>query len=524
MAPPPAPPQSLGDVARLLGVSAGYLKVVLNSGLRYTVFHIPKKSGGEREVAAPLSPLKDLQKKLLAVLESYYSGRSPAHGFIKGRSIVSNAKVHAKARYVLNIDLEDFFPNIHFGRVRGLLRGKPYFFGRDAAKCIANLCCRMGKLPQGGPASPIISNMICGKLDADMKRLAKKYYCTYTRYADDLTFSTGASSFPKAIAYKAHGGAGDLALGDELKNAIQSNGFNVNLKKVRLATKHQRQEVTGLTTNRFPNVQRRFVRQVRAMLHAWKKYSYELAQEEFWQRYDRRFRGGRRPQFSNVVRGKIEFIGSVRGKSDPLYWRLLRQYAALDTTCVLKEPDEFVEYDIQELKSAIWVLMDKSTYNQSTAFSLKSVGIVTCDHGITDESSLVLIDASDPLETEYKAEVVRRDQKLDLAILRATVPHPKEMRIGEDAEVKQRDPIRLMGFPAYHKGAEVSMYEGYVVNEYQVEHIRRLNISAPIIPGNSGGPVLNKGNRVIGVAIKGGAGELNGVVPISLVFRIGPPT
>jgi RNA-directed DNA polymerase len=191
--------------------------------------------------------------------------------------------------------------------------GKPYFWGKKAATSAANLCCRDTVLPQGAPTSPIIANMVCAKLDSELKTLAKKFHATYTRYADDITFSTMSQSFPKVLAVHAGELTRQVEVGDELRKIIESNGFSVNTKKTRLA-RHERQEVTGLTTNRFPNVQRRFVRQIRAMIHAWRRHGLDKAQSEYWTKFDHRNRQGKRPSFARVVRGKIEFVGSVRGK------------------------------------------------------------------------------------------------------------------------------------------------------------------------------------------------------------------
>lgn len=310
-----------------------------------------------------------------------------------------------------------------------------------------------------------------------------------------------------------------MHLGDELIDIIRLNGFSIQDKKVRLTNRHQRHEVTGLTVNKFPNVQRRFVRQVRAMLHAWKKYGYAKAQSEFIAKYDRRPRP-HPSSFARVVKGKIDFVGQVRGNSDPLYWRLLRQYAALDGNFALKEPPNFVEFDIEEIKKAVWVLIDKSTLAQSTAFMLKGSGLVTCEHGIKDPTQMYAFRSRDPLKTEYQVAVLSKDQKLDLAVLKPSFGKSKELGFGDDSIVKQLDPIRLVGFPQHHDGADVSIHEGHLVNEYEFEKLRRFHISPTIIQGNSGGPVLSAGNQVIGVAIKGGPGELNAVVPISYLFHL----
>jgi S1-C subfamily serine protease len=255
------------------------------------------------------------------------------------------------------------------------------------------------------------------------------------------------------------------------------------------------------------------------MLHAWREFGYDLAEEEFRKRYDRRSRL-HKPSFANVVKGKIEFIGHIRGATDPLYWRLLRQYAALDSTFVLRESASFVEFDVAEIKKAIWVLVDKSTSLQFTGFMLRGFGLVSCDHGIQDKRQVYAFQSRDPLRTEYHIQVRANDQKLDLAVLEPPVRMSKDLRFGDDSVMRQLDPIRLLGFPQHHDGADVSIHEGHIVHEYQFENMRRFHISPTIIQGNSGGPVLNSQNQVIGVAIKGGPGELNAVVPISLLYRL----
>jgi RNA-directed DNA polymerase len=261
--------QDRDDIAQLLEVTIKQLNFhlyVLPSEKKYKVFTIPKKSGGTRQISAPASPIKIIQRKLKQVLETVYNPKPATHGFVTGRSIVSNARLHKKRRYVLNLDLENYFPTIHFGRVRGMFMGNPYHLNDEVATILAQICCHQGVLPQGAPTSPIISNMICARLDAKLQQLAKEHQCTYSRYADDITFSTNRSKFPSALAHLSD--IGQVEIGDELSSVIQENGFQVNPKKTRLQVKQQRQEVTGLTVNKYPNVRRRYVKQVRAILHA----------------------------------------------------------------------------------------------------------------------------------------------------------------------------------------------------------------------------------------------------------------
>jgi len=187
--------KTLQDVADLLEVDQAHLKYHLYispRSTRYTIFEIPKRSGGTRKITAPVTALKIIQRKLNQVLQHvYYDKRRPSvHSFIPNHSILTNAGKHLGRKWVLNLDLKDFFPSITFPRVIGLFKKKPYEIPAPAATVLAQICCFEDKLPQGAPTSPIVSNMLCAKLDNELGRLARKHKCKYTRYADDITLST----------------------------------------------------------------------------------------------------------------------------------------------------------------------------------------------------------------------------------------------------------------------------------------------------------------------------------------------
>jgi len=197
--------QHARDVAALLEVKYPDLTWHLyrrGMDTNYTTFEIKKRSGGTREIRAPISALKILQEKLCYILQLIYRVRRPVHGFAIGRSIVSNASPHVGKSFVLSVDIEDFFPSINFGRVRGMFMAAPYDVPERAATVLAQLCCYDNQLPQGAPTSPVVSNMVCGKLDSELHRLARRNRCVYTRYADDLTFSPwnpDVTRFPRAL-------------------------------------------------------------------------------------------------------------------------------------------------------------------------------------------------------------------------------------------------------------------------------------------------------------------------------------
>jgi RNA-directed DNA polymerase len=331
------------DLANLLEVSESHLRFhlyAIDKEKRYTSFRIPKKSGKTREIQAPVKELKILQKKLNAVFKLIYKPKFSTHGFTQDKSIITNAQLHIKQNCLLNIDLEDFFPSINFGRVRGLLRAKPYACNEEIATMIANLCTHKNQLPQGAPTSPILSNMICASLDSALQRLSKKHKCLYSRYADDITFSTALSEFPKEIVYFSEEDK-KVCLGSELLDIISNNGFKINHPKTRLRTNKEHQEVTGIVVNEKLNLNRTYIRKVRAMLHAWEKYGLENAQSHFLNKYY--INPGFQkecPPFQYVLRGKIEFIGRVRGKDDYIYKNFLHKLKRLSPELV---PDSLTD-------------------------------------------------------------------------------------------------------------------------------------------------------------------------------------
>jgi len=325
------------DVADLLEIdrqNLNYHLYISPRSTRYTTFDIPKRSGGTRKISTPVTALKIIQQKLNQVLQQVYEPRPPVHSFIPGHSILTNARTHVRREWVLNVDLKEFFPSITFPRVRGLFIAKPYEIAPGAATVLAQICCFESKLPQGAPTSPIVSNMLCAKLDNELYRLARKHKCRYTRYADDITFSTGESDFPPALANI--NSQGQLEVGDELNRIIHENWFEVNPDKLRLRTRNLWQEVTGLTVNERPNVKRRYVRQLRAMLHAWERFGLDNAEQEFLKRhYQKKHRAPfkKPPTLDQIINGKIAFLGMVVGKDNPIYLRYYHQFRRL---CLLR--------------------------------------------------------------------------------------------------------------------------------------------------------------------------------------------
>jgi RNA-directed DNA polymerase len=493
---------STRDVATLLEVTPKKLAYYAYRNRTYKTFEIKKRRGGMRVISAPANNLKLIQMKINYVLRLVYRTKGAVHGFAIGKSIVTNAAAHTKRHYILNIDLKDFFGSINFGRVRGMFMARPYSLGNGAATILAQLCTFNGVLPQGAPSSPIVTNMICGRLDSEIKKLAATYRCRYTRYADDITLSASLRSFPEALARLDTKETGPkCVVGEELTKVVKSNGFEVNPEKVRLLLPSQRQEVTGLVTNRFPNIPRAYIRQLGGLLHAWEIHGPDATANEFFKKHDPKCRvGASADLMRRVVRGKIDFVGRVRGIDDPVYRKLLLAFSVLNPECNIHIADD-IDTHFEVIRRALWVLEGPST--QGTAFMLEGCGLVTCAH-VLGEEGLFLYSPSAPL-LRYPVTGSRHDGDRDLAVLEAAgIPKYKELRVGDSTKLRLHDPITLMGFPEQTKGDQSIVHRGEVTSERRIRLGQaRILISAPIVGGNSGGPVLDSRNRVIGIAATG---------------------
>ena len=276
---------TLSDVARLLGfkpATLSYILYVKSAPSKYKKFDIPKRSGGTRHICAPLGDVKLLQRHVADLLQNCVEDINKAnkrsdddehpdriaHGFKRKRSIITNALQHRKRRYVFNVDIKDFFGSINFGRVRGYFIADKYFqLQPKVATVLAQIACFENTLPQGSPCSPIIANLIGHIVDIHIVKLCERVGCTYTRYADDLTFSTNKSTFPDQIAIQIPGNDHSWLPGSELSHLIAKCGFALNPKKTRMQYRDSRQEVTGLIVNSKVNVRSEYRHTVRAMIH-----------------------------------------------------------------------------------------------------------------------------------------------------------------------------------------------------------------------------------------------------------------
>ena len=317
---------------------------------RYTIFQIPKKRGGSRVIHAPVPGLKAILQTLNYVLLCVYGEgyENCAMGFVPGKSIKDNAKRHTGKQYVYNIDLKDFFPSVELHRVKAVLKQPPFNLSAEReplAFIIANLCCevmeverinetgepikkRLAVLPQGAPTSPSITNFIARKMDRRLTGAAKRFGATYTRYADDITFSSN---------HNLYGNGSELF--QEVRKIIAEQGFVINESKVRLQKPWFRQEVTGLIVNRHPNVQRKYVKELRQWIYLWETYGYEKATLLF-----RRDYAGSAPKASAVIpplervlEGKLMYMKMVVGEEHSTWRKLYDRFSVLSSSRMISQ-------------------------------------------------------------------------------------------------------------------------------------------------------------------------------------------
>lgn len=207
----------------------------------YQIFTIPKKGGGERLIETPTAPLKKCLQKLNEYLQAlYYLHKTEAaYGFVAQpdndpapRNIVANARRHIGNPYLLNMDMKDFFHQVYTIRMREVFQQMPFAFNDETVHLLAQLVTFNGRLPMGAPTSPVCSNFAAIQLDNELLMYAKQHGLTYTRFADDLSFSASAP-LPKNIAA-------------DITSILLAHRFTINPKKIKQFNAKEVKMVTGL--------------------------------------------------------------------------------------------------------------------------------------------------------------------------------------------------------------------------------------------------------------------------------------
>jgi len=295
----------------------------------YQISEIPKKTGGYRKIHSPNADLKIVLKCIDVLLRSVYIPHPNAFAFIENKSIVDNAKMHTNKGYVYNVDLKDFFYSFDYNRIKTALYKEPFNLNSTKEKeeiaywiSILTTCKINGSqvLPQGSPASPVLTNIICKRLDDKLNRLAKEFSLNYSRYADDITFSSNQHVFHGKFISK-------------LNWLIQSEGLVINESKIRLQNQGERQVVTGITVNKGTNVSRVYIKELRMYLYYIEQYGLKKALSYFVNDRKKNLQFTNvsldkmnETYFQNTLKGKLNFLAMVRGKDDPLYSKLANRY------------------------------------------------------------------------------------------------------------------------------------------------------------------------------------------------------
>lgn len=301
-----------------------------NAFHRYKHFEIRKKTGGARLITSPRNQSFMLILRYVNdILKALYTPSEFAMGFAEGRSVVTNASIHIGQNYIFNIDLKDFFSSIEQARVWKRLQLEPIGLKRPLASIIAGLCSMKVKdeegkaryiLPQGAPTSPIITNMICDTLDRRLAGLAKRFGLRYSRYADDISFSSMHNVYHAGGEFRT-----------ELVRIIESQGFKINSKKTRQQKVGGHQEVTGIVVSDKLNVTQRYVRDIRNILYIWDRYGYNTAFNKFYPKYqvEKGHVKKSNPDMVNVLDGKLLYLKMVKGEDDNTYRRLRCKFEKL---------------------------------------------------------------------------------------------------------------------------------------------------------------------------------------------------
>ena len=514
--------KSRQDLANYLDVDLKELTFFAFSGRPfYRHFAILKMDGTTRRtISAPIGKLRTLQKILAETLDMIYEVPNSVHGFVKGNSTVTNALPHVKAKGVLKLDIKDFFPSITASRIHGLFASKPFCFRPEVVDTLTNLVCCNQELPQGAPTSPVLSNMICYRMDKTLLSFARSHMLKYTRYADDLTFSsTSRRAISSIISLDEDG---NITVSKDIVKAITGNGFEINIKKTTYMGAETRQTVTGIVVNRKCNFTRKQYRYLRNLFYRWKNQGSEAAAFSYLDHLEspRRNRTFMTEDgnfsdtlFRNHIRGVLSYYSMIvsknNGASEPLQ-KLWTSYYDLTNEMVPEMIPERSVFQIETTYDYEIVGSDTDCFAATgTAFAMNGIGIMTARHCLLPpstkhinlrEGSLVEISSIDrncSIETEVNNA---KDNGVD------------DWAIFPNFQVSQNQPgLPLADHFDLQRGMAVIAY-GFADGEKALRRIEakvserignEIVVDRAFIQGMSGGPVLNARGKVIGMVTKG---------------------
>jgi hypothetical protein len=371
--------------------------------------------------------------------------------------------------------------------------------------------------------------MVCSSLDSGLRRLAADNACTYTRYADDITFSTTRKEFPVHIATVTVSADGKRvsSLGSGIRQVIEANSFKINEGKVRVRGTGQRMEVTGLIVQKGVNIPREFVRALRGLLHAWEKYGYEAAQTELRARHHRKHRRPGSPELKllDVAAGKLEFVRMVRGSSDLMYTKLWNRFAKLAGSPYAPKV-AFAQLP-EQIDSALWILEsvspdDAEEIRYGTAFALEGYGFVTCAHCL-GRAPIIAYQPGTVVQPRT-VSVTHLCEDRDLARFELEGSTLTALRLGDDSSIEKGDATLAAGYGNYAAGSGSRLIKGHITGRGVRHGVAVLFSDHRAFGGNSGGPVLTPGLHVVGILQRASSfdapGQETTVLPVSLLREV----
>lgn len=507
----------------------------------YTDFSVPKRKGGNRVISVPCPCLKSIQHKILHILELMYNPKKQVYGFVKNKDHKANAQAHVARNELLSIDLEDFFKQLHFARVKGLLEAAPYYWGSEASHALANLVCCNGVLPQGAPTSPILSNMICASFDYAMYKYASKHKLTYTRYADDITLSSSRSTIAKSIIRYA---AGNIEIVDEdLLRLFSKHNFVINKNKTKYTRPYHKQMVTGVVVNEFPNVSRHYIKNIRSILHHCKYDGiYETAKEYIRNEHITRYynhvdnpvlKEEIESWFKKVIIGKVNYIRYVKNNHVGTFYQL-----AVSVNEVFRDKiyDLSGFYATKDIANNVFVIENEDASVQGSAFYVPSLGVFTSYHVVNSIDTKMYLYTEDGyrtkepiLELVFDSQRDKASKDIDYILYGVSITGEriKKIESGDSDRLDIGDRIVMIGYPVHTTGSYTLINTEIVKKQ---KHLGEMSYDVKDIiqHGFSGGVVLNENNEVVGI-VKSGVASLEevssengtdarcGFVPINIV-------
>lgn len=481
----------------------------------YKIFRIIKRNGCERTILAPKSALIDKQLLVYQVLKSVYRVPDCVHGYTEGRSVITNAKRHIKKRYIINIDIENFFDSITTERVTGLF-SKVLAIDYATANMIARLCTVLGTLPQGAPTSPIISNMIFLKADIALMGLAKINNLCYTRYSDDITISSAYKFYGKDVYDSSMS-----CLSTNMVNIFRANGFTINSKKTKLLSRNVRQTVTGIIVNKKLNLRNSYFKLLRAVFFSIERNGLDVAATKFFEGSgytNKKNRDTKNEDFMSVILGKIGYIKQVCGEDDKRYLKYYDMYKKVENISGprIENRHHNLPLDVRYANGVMLITLEygDSNCSQGTCFYLSGVGIVTCYHifDFLKKKPGALVGYCFEVCNHIgiviaKAKIIKEDRDRDYVVAEIDL----ELVEGgisifqrNDTVLKSRDAVTICGYPNYGPGKTISTIVDNITSFYTNHTIKYLIVSKNLQGGISGGPVFCYGtDKVVGIAVKG---------------------